>query len=222
MTIYDEVLLNGYSVIKNVIDAQQVSEINSLIELEMEHPQYASLLKKLTIPLSVSSNEPNYSILQLASVMGAMPVLRRNKLIVPIEECVSGVFNTPVRKTADSLIIKLASDNLGSPWHQDSAYDSPHPVELRQLSVWVPLKSDTPPLSYIKTTSPIRKLAHKSIQNIHYLDDEDLQTIIHEKVTPEFLPGDILVHHRNVIHRGEPNLTGRTQYVLTFNFEAVE
>lgn len=222
MKHYDQINRNGYLNIKNAISGHELEKVYMILNDKMQSTSYATLMKKFSIPISCRDNKVDFSVWQVASIFGAMPLLRTFTVWKEIEECISDVFQVPARKTADSLIVKDANSSFNSPWHQDSAYDNPHPRELRQLSIWIPLAVDAPKLSYIVGSNHLGKIKHESLGNIMYLKDEIVTDTNLEIVEPELSLGDILVHNRNVIHRGLPNKSNHVHYAITINYEAIE
>jgi hypothetical protein len=223
MITYEQFCQEGYVHLKSVLHISEINKFMDVIEESMGNERYACLLRKFSIPITLSANNVNnQEVIQIPAIFGSMPALRKNNVLTQIEECVFDLFNKPVRKTADSLIIKEATGSVNSPWHQDSAYDAPHPRMIRQVSVWVPLTMNSPGLIYLKDSCQLGKLPHQRSGDVYYLNQEIEEDLQLNTVTPNCSVGDVLIHHRNVIHRGEPNTTNRIHYNLTVNYEAID
>ena len=159
---------------------------------------------------------------QLGSLSLAFPWVRNLPLYRSAHEIGAFILGSRVRLSFDSLIVKRAGSSW-TPWHQDSAYDTPPEAEANptRFTMWIPLDPVTEesgcmvylPHSHLR--GPLRhRRAEKGQSWIMDLSEIELSAAV---ACP--LPiGGACLHVRNVLHAARPNEGANARFAWSLNF----
>jgi ectoine hydroxylase-related dioxygenase (phytanoyl-CoA dioxygenase family) len=122
---------------------------------------------------------------------------------------------------ASHYIVKPPGDGQPVLWHQDAAYWPLDPMEV--VTVWLAVDASTPengclrivPGSHLQATGALRSVT--DIDNV--LSSQTTLAVDENSAVDVVLqPGDVEVHHPNVIHGSGPNLSTRRRAGLTIRY----
>lgn len=125
---------------------------------------------------------------------------------------------------ASHYIAKRPGDGLGVPWHQDGSYWPLEPMEV--VTLWLALDKTEPENGCMKVlpgtqTTKLMSSADYVAQAEDMLFDKAMDPAsIDESAAVDILlePGDVSVHHPNVIHGSHPNHSDRWRRGLTIRY----
>jgi phytanoyl-CoA hydroxylase len=107
-------------------------------------------------------------------------------------------------------------------WHQDGGYTSGQVEVLRMLNVWAPLvpaRIENGCMQFIPGTHRLGVVPHE--QRPHYLEiaREYLEPRLDQAVPIEVDPGDVVLFHNLLFHRGLPNHSRAIRWSLDWRYQ---
>ena len=126
------------------------------------------------------------------------------------------------------MFAKPAKIGLKSPLHQDNFYWCLKPFDVgNAITVWIALdecSKSNGGITYLEGSHKLGIIDHvnsyapgssQTIDDKSYLEK-------YKVVTPELMPGDLLVHDSHTIHYSEDNLSGMSRRGLTFQYQSAK
>ena len=107
-------------------------------------------------------------------------------------------------------------------WHQDGGYTQGQVEALRMLNVWTPLvraRVENGCMQFIPGTHKLGVVPHE--QRRHYLEiaREYLEPRLDQAVAIEVDPGDVVLFHNLLFHRGLPNHSRAIRWSLDWRYQ---
>lgn len=123
---------------------------------------------------------------------------------------------------ASHYIVKAPRTGRPVLWHQDGAYWPLDPMEV--VTLWLACGPATRENGCMKVLPGTQ---HLSLQEMR--DNEDVDSVLHSEIDPQLVdesrvvflelePGDVSIHHPNVIHGSAPNHSDQWRYGLTIRY----
>jgi ectoine hydroxylase-related dioxygenase (phytanoyl-CoA dioxygenase family) len=107
-------------------------------------------------------------------------------------------------------------------WHQDGGYTSGQVEMLRMLNVWTPLVPATVEngcMQFIPGTHRLGVVPHE--RRAYYLEiaSDYLEPRVSQAVDIELDPGDVVLFHNLLFHRGQPNHARTVRWSLDWRYQ---
>jgi len=113
-------------------------------------------------------------------------------------------------------------------WHQDGGYTlkpgiSDKEVEaLRMVNVWTPLvpaRVENGCMQFIPGTHKLGNVRHERRKYYLEIADEYLKPRVHQAIDIELDPGDVVVFHNLLFHRGQPNRSQGIRWSFDWRYQ---
>jgi ectoine hydroxylase-related dioxygenase (phytanoyl-CoA dioxygenase family) len=233
---------NGYFILKNVFSAAIVNgaraALSRLVDEEARKLSTAGLLS------DTLQNEPfETRLLQLyAERMDAAPNSFREELHLP--ELFDVFFHPVVLDAAQAFLgpeIRLYPNYTARPkmpdhaaslvlWHQDGGYTATNSVrasegnvdEMRMINVWsplVPARRKNGCMQFVPGTHKLGVVKHLKKEFYLELEPEILEQYEPQAIDIELDPGDVVLFHNLLFHRGQPNLSDKIRWSLDWRYQ---
>ncbi len=107
-------------------------------------------------------------------------------------------------------------------WHQDGGYTEGHSETLRMVNVWTPLvpaNVQNGCMEFVPGTHKLGKVPH--VPKEYYLEiaEEYLAPRRQEAIAVEADPGDVVLFHNLLFHRGLPNHSQQIRWSLDWRYQ---
>jgi phytanoyl-CoA hydroxylase len=191
---------DGYVIVRNVVNAALIREAEAHVHTTIAaHPGKSfEQIHKLNLWLT----DPFY-----------LKLVRQPGLL----DMAQAILGPDLALFATGYIIKAPGNSPAVLWHQDGAYWPLEPMEV--CTLWLAITESTPANGCMRVipgtqTMNLQKLKErKDIRNL--LDSAMDDALVDESraVNLVLQPGDVSIHHPNVIHGSNPN-TSPTQWRL--------
>lgn len=196
---YDE---DGYTIVRDVIDDDLVAEARDHVEwLREQHPD----------------KRPE----QLgADLMGDDPFWVRLVSDERILDVVEEVLGPDLALFASHYIAKPPQNGKSVVWHQDGAYWPLEPMEV--VTVWLSLDDVD------AENGGMRVIPGTQTMDLEEMEESSEESVLSQETTADFDegdavdveldPGDVSIHHPNIIHGSDGNTSDRWRRGLTIRY----
>lgn len=233
---------NGYFILKNVFSLAIVdgarTALSRLVDEEARKLSSAGLIS------DALQNEPfGTRLLQLyAQHMNRAPDSFREELHLP--ELFNVFFHPVVLDAAQAFLgpeIRLYPNYTARPkmpdhaaslvlWHQDGGYTATNSSrasegnvdEMRMLNVWsalVPARRENGCMQFVPGTHKLGVVEHLEKEFYLELAPEILEQYEPQAIDVELDPGDVVLFHNLLFHRGLPNLSDKIRWSLDWRYQ---
>ena len=195
---------NGYLVFKNVLDAGLLQETSNHVDWLMgKNPD----LRPENLGHSLMTNDPFW-----------VRLVGDNRLL-DIAEIFVG---KNIALFASHYISKPSSDGRPVLWHQDGSYWPLEPMEV--ITLWLAVDESTIENGCMRVISGTH---HSQLQEMK--KRQDIPNVLSSGIDPNLVDetkafdvileaGDVSVHHPNIIHGSNPNLSTKRRCGLTIRY----
>ena len=195
---------NGYLVFKNVLDAGLVQETSNHVDLLMgKNPD----LRPENLGHSLMTNDPFW-----------VRLVGDNRLL-DIAEIFVG---KNIALFASHYISKPSSDGRPVLWHQDGSYWPLEPMEV--ITLWLAVDESTIENGCMRVISGTHNSQLQEMKK-----RQDIPNVLSSGIDPNLVDetkavdvileaGDVSVHHPNIIHGSNPNLSTKRRCGLTIRY----
>ena len=207
---------NGFTLIKNFLNHDEVKELKKIVDSEIE-----KAIKEKDSRSSHKVGDQVNSIHKINNDARIHDFQTRNdftELIEYLMEEESVPFGAEI-------FAKPAMIGLAVPPHQDNYYWCVEPP--LGMTVWIALQQsgkENGGVYYLKKSHKNRLIAHENSgvpgSSKKIIISDELETF--EKIIPELMPGDILIHNVLVIHGSDKNNSSKGRCGLTFRYISKE
>jgi len=197
----------GYVVFRNVLDPELVAEADAHVDwLRAKHPD----LRPENLGHWLVKEDPFW--LRLVS----------DDRLLDIAEQFIG---PDIALFASHYICKPPKDGMPVLWHQDGSYWPLEPMEV--VTLWLSVTESTPENGCMRV---IPRTQHSDLQEMKKREDiasvlgsgmDDSLVDVSQAVDLVMQPGDVSVHHPNVIHGSEGNASERWRNCLLYTSRCV-
>lgn len=107
-------------------------------------------------------------------------------------------------------------------WHQDGGYTGGQAERLRMVNVWTPLVPVTVEngcMEFIPRTHRLGMVPHEMREYYLEIAEEYLAPRRHEALAMEATPGDVILFHNLLFHRGLPNHAQTIRWSLDWRYQ---
>ncbi|MEO6949376.1 MAG: phytanoyl-CoA dioxygenase family protein [Ginsengibacter sp.] len=209
--------LNGYLIIKDVIDFKEVQKYRSIYDSFL-NGTIDTGKNRSDLGVGLGDNKDVENITQIMWPSDFVPELPDMEYHQRILSLAKSLLGEDIGMDFDMLINKAPHTNTPTPWHQDAAYWISMP-DKRAVSCWLALDKATLdngcmwyiPGSHLK---PLR--SHKSIgKKGGALACEATEE---EGIYVELEPGSCVLHHGGTLHYSRGNTTGEKRRAFIINY----
>lgn len=194
----------GWAVVRGVIDQNLVEEARQHVDwlLERNPGTRPEQLHHTLIP-----NDPFW-----------VRLVSDDRLLDVVEQLIG----PNIALFASHYICKRPRDGQAVLWHQDGSYWPLEPMEV--ITIWLALDTCTPENGCMRVIPGTHKEALHAVHERHDVDNV-LQsgmdeTLVDESKAVDVIlgPGDVSIHHPNVVHGSEGNTSDRWRRGLTIRY----
>ncbi|MFZ0390350.1 MAG: phytanoyl-CoA dioxygenase family protein [Calditrichia bacterium] len=195
---------NGYVIVRNVLDEELVSEMRDHVNWLLEkHPD----TRPEQLHHTLIMDNPFW-----------VRVVKDSRLLDIAEQFIG----PDIALFASHYICKRPHDGQAVLWHQDGSYWPLDPMEV--ITLWVSLDHSTPENGCMRV---IPGTQHLDLQELEERRDVDnvLESAMNASMVEEakavdllLKPGDVSIHHPNIIHGSNANTSDRWRRSLTIRY----
>jgi ectoine hydroxylase-related dioxygenase (phytanoyl-CoA dioxygenase family) len=203
-TARDQYELDGYVVFRNVLDADLVAEADAHVDwLRAKHPD----LRPENLGHWLVKDDPFW-----------VRLVSDDRLLDIAEQFIG----PDIALFASHYICKPPKDGMPVLWHQDGSYWPLDPMEV--VTLWLSVSDSKPENGCMRV---IPRTQHTDLQEMRKREDiasvlgsgmDESLVDVSQAVDIVMQPGDVSVHHPNVIHGSEGNASDRWRKGLTIRY----
>ena len=204
MTEKEQFEQDGFVIFRNVLDAELIAEANAHVDwLMKKHPE----LRPEDLNHTLVQHDPFW--VRLVS----------DARLLDIAEQFIGPH---IALFASHYICKPPRDGQAVLWHQDGSYWPLDPMEV--VTLWLAVSDASPDNGCMRVIPGTQEMDLQELQQRNdipnVLNSGMDDAIVDDKraVDCVMAPGDVSVHHPNVIHGSNPNTSGRWRRGLTIRY----
>lgn len=194
----------GYVVFRDVLDAGLIGEANAHVEwLRAKHPD----LRPENLGHWLVKDDPFW-----------VRLVSDNRLLDLAE-----LFIGPdIALFASHYICKPPADGMAVLWHQDGSYWPLEPMEV--ITFWLALTPSTPENGCMRVIPGTHRVELKDLVQRddvpNVLNSGMDESLVDESAAVDVVlaPGDVSVHHPNIIHGSKPNTSDQWRRGLTIRY----
>tara|TARA_B100000686_G_scaffold354923_1_gene468226 strand:+ start:1912 stop:2709 length:798 start_codon:yes stop_codon:yes gene_type:complete len=195
---------NGYAICRNVIDKTLVHEADEHVDwLCKRHPD-------------LRPENLHHMLVWQDSFWVRLLADER------ILDCVEQIIGPDIALFASHYIAKPPSDGQAVLWHQDGSYWPLQPMEV--VTAWLSINPSTPVNGCMRVIPGSHNMEIKGTNR-----REDIPNVLKSEMPNEFVesdravdivlqPGDISLHHPNIVHGSNPNTSQMWRKGLTMRY----
>lgn len=215
-----EIFSAGFAKIDAFATRTELKELRAKIFVALRRcmEKQSSLLVRLD-----SQSEGSAGVFQLQRASFFLPELRSHPVFLRMKELALHILGESAVYTWDSVILKSALGDSGTPWHQDAAFDSRagHPWYVPYgLSFWLPLTRHSEfsgCLAYVPRTHHGEIQSHEIVGGTRFFEVDLNRFRVIRRITD---PGCLLLHHPKTWHKSMPNKSKHARVAWSVNFDA--
>jgi ectoine hydroxylase-related dioxygenase (phytanoyl-CoA dioxygenase family) len=224
----------GYVVLRDFVEADVLAQVRGALQTLVDRQAERLLAEgKIQDPLAAAPFETRLAQLY-ATFLEEAPKQFRPELHLPglfplffhprLLDIVETVLGPEIRLYPNYTARPKLPDHAGTLvlWHQDGGYTGDQADTLRMVNVWTPLVPATTEngcMEFIPGTHRLGIVPHESRK--HYLEiaEDYLAPRRQEAVAIELDPGDIVLFHNLLFHRGLPNRSQTIRWSLDWRYQ---
>ncbi len=224
----------GYVVLRDFLEADVVRQAREAMQILVDRQAETLLAEgKITDPLRDAPFETRIAQLY-AAFPDAAPTLYRPELHLPglfplffhprLLDVIETLLGPEIRLYPNYSARPKLPDNARTLvlWHQDGGYTGEEADALRMVNVWtalVPAHIENGCMEFVPGTHRLGLVPHE--QREHYLEiaEDYLAPRRQEAVAIEAEPGDMILFHNLLFHRGLPNRAATVRWSLDWRYQ---
>jgi len=224
----------GYTILKGFFTEDELKQAQGAIaELVDRHAERLIAAGKITDPLADEPLETRF--LRLFEVdPGAAPLLLRRelhlmglydlffnpRLLDIIKLFLGGEIRLYPNYSIRPKLPDLAATEVL--WHQDGGYTEGQVESLRMVNVWtpfVPARVHNGCMQFVPGTHKLGQVTHVKRQYYLEISPELLEPYLSQAINIELDPGDVVLFHNLLFHRGLPNHSKQIRWSADWRYQ---
>jgi phytanoyl-CoA hydroxylase len=210
---------SGFVVIKKLINLRDMKKF----EIEVEKIK-SILIKKYKPPFVNLTKDCKVNTAHNLDKIFTKSILLNIKKNLILNKFIKKLFNEEFIIRNLEIFAKPPKTGMAAPFHQDNFYWNV--ADERAVNVWLSMdkvNKDNGGLMYLKGSHKkpiIKHVISRSKGTSQKISVNIIKKLKYVKITPILNPGDCIIHHCNVIHGSNRNITKNKRRAIVLSFKA--